>query len=134
MPEPAIRVEGLAELRRAFRVAANGMEKDLRAAIEAAGEPVRSEAQSLAFTRISGMPRSHIPWHAMRAGVYGGTIGYVAPLQRGDKSRRGSKKRRNLATLLMERAMLPALESNQGRIVSEFEEALADMEKAWARV
>jgi hypothetical protein len=134
MPEPAIRVEGLAELRRAFQVASKAMEKDLRQALEAAGEPVRADASRFALERISGMRRSNVPWYAMRTGVYRGTVGYVAPVQRGDKSRRGSRKRRNFAPLMLERAMVPALEQNQGRIIDEFEEALSDMAKAWARV
>lgn len=132
MPDPIVRVDGLTELRRAMGVASREMTRDLRQAIEASGEPIRQQAAQLAFERIPGMQRGGVPWHQMRTGVFRGSIGYVAPLQRGRKG--GRRSRPNLGTLLMDRAMRPALENNIGRVEAEFRDAVEDMARAWARV
>lgn len=132
MASAAIRVEGLADLQRAFRVANKEVARDVRTAIEQAGEPIRQHAQMLIRTEVSGMARSQIPWWTIRTGVERNTIGYIVPAQRGVRGR-SRRARRNLAGLIAEREQR-ALEANSGRVVEEFEEALGDVAKAWARV
>lgn len=99
-----VRIRGLRELNRAFRVADRSLRLRWRAEQRAIGEPIAQLAQSLAVEKIRRMPLS-ADWAAMRVGVTTKVV-YVAPRSRN----RGGRKRPNLATLLMERAMLPALE------------------------
>lgn len=130
----AVQVQGLRELVFAFRVANREVAKDVRTAIEQAGEPIREEAQRLVRDEISGMARSRVPWWTIRTGVQRSTIGYVAPEQRGVKTRGGERRRRpNLAPLIAEREQR-ALDTNVGRVEDEFEDALDEVARAWARV
>lgn len=130
----AIRVEGLGALVRAFQVANKEVAKDVRVAIEEAGEPIRQEAQSLVRSEISGMARSRVPWYSIRTGVQRNTIGYIAPQQRGVKSLGRDRKRRpNLAPLIAEREQR-ALDNNQERVVDEFNDALDRVARVWSRV
>ena len=79
-----IQVEGLAELQRAFTAADRALREDLRDALQEAAAPVRSDAQTLAGITISHMPQGS-SWRLMRTGILGGTIVYVAPVERGAK-------------------------------------------------
>lgn len=122
---PAIHVEGLRDLDRAFKAADVALNKDLRKTLTAAAEPVRSGAEALA---ISGIPRMTVPWSRMRIGVTAHSV-YVAPRKRG--SRVARSKRPNLASLLLGRSMLPALEQNRERVLQEFDGLLEDVGRAW---
>lgn len=133
MAESAVQVEGLEALRRAFRAANTGIDRDLRAALESAAEPVRSDASELALTRISGMARSSLPWWDWRTGVTRSTA-YIAPRMRGDKSRRATRRRPNLKQLLLDRAATPALERNILNAEREVIDALNDLARMWSRV
>lgn len=127
-----LRAEGLRELVLAFRIAPRGMARDVRTAIEQAGEPIRQDAQERVRTQISGMARSHVPWWTIRTGVERSTIGYIVPAQRG--ARGGSRRGRpNLAPLIAAHEEA-ARDANSDRIVDEFEEALEEVARAWARV
>jgi hypothetical protein len=108
-------VEGLRSVQVAFaqcdRDTRAGLARDLRAV----AEPVEREAEQLAESRIRRM-RYSPQWARMRIGVTRGAV-YVAPLQRGLKTRGvDPRHRRNLATLLMERAMEPALKHNEPQV------------------
>jgi len=61
----AVRIEGLRELERAFKLYGKGMEKGVREALEAGAETVRPDAQTLAIS----IPRMTSPWSLMRVGV-----------------------------------------------------------------
>ena len=128
-PTRAVRIEGLAELRRAFAVAGNGMSKDLNAALKSAGDPVKQTAQGLA--RGSLKPGQTVDWTAMRLGITRHTV-YVAPVQRGNRG--GRRKRRTLFDRLLTRALEPALEQNRFRVEAEVKDAVRDMGRAWERV
>lgn len=132
MASAAVRVQGLADLQRAFRVANKEVARDVRTAIEQAGEPIRQQAQLLVRTEVSGMARSQIPWWTIRTGVERNTIGYIVPAQRGGRGR-SRRSRRNLAGLIAEREER-ALAANTSRVVDEFEQALEEVARAWARV
>ncbi len=126
--ERIVRVEGLRELQRAFAVADKQISRDLRKSLRDAAEPVRSDAESRASSAI---PRIGLPWSRMRVGVTRHSV-YVAPRERG--VRRGSRRRPNLAGLLLERAMEPALEANHPRVLAAVEDLLQDMGRHWERV
>lgn len=96
--------------------------------MERVARPVQLEAQRLAATEISGIRRTNLTsggeWALMRIGVTSKLL-YVAPKKRGNKQ--GAKKRRNLAPLLMGKAMEPALDANRHRFESDIEDALDRM-------
>ena len=129
----AVQVVGLNDLIRAFAVADRLVARDVRTAIEQAGEPIRQEAQTLVRTEISGMARSRLPWWSIRTGVERNSIGYIVPAMRGARGVSNKRKRRNLAPLIAEREQR-ALDNNIHRVEDEFEDALNEVAKAWARV
>lgn len=119
-----VRVEGLRELHRAFRVASDVLTKELKDGLRDAAEPVRSDAQSGASTRIRNIGPD---WSRFRIGVTTTSV-YVAPAQRSTRTRR---KRKNLAGLLLGEAMLPALERNIGEVEERVEDVLGTVARAW---
>lgn len=126
-----ISVRGLADLQRAFRFAEHEIHKDLRMALESSADPVRAAAEQLAVSRIS---RIGIPWSRMRVGVTRSSV-YVAPVERGVKSRTLTSRRRpNLKPLLLDRALDPALELNRNKVIGEVEDTLNDLARAWSRI
>lgn len=130
MADNAVRIEGLRELERAFKLYGKGMEKGLREAMEAAAEPVSQDAQALARSTIK--PASNVDWSLMRVGVTRRTA-YVAPAQRG-RNTPANRRRRNLRELLLGRAMEPALSANIKTVEREFGDALDDLGRMWERV
>lgn len=133
MATQTIRVEGLRELQRAFRLAGTGIDKDLREGLKSAAEPVRADAENLTRSRISGMRRGVIPWHSMRTGITHDLV-YVVPAQRGIKGRgRERFRRRNIAPLIVERAFGPAMNANRARVLREVDDLLEDMARLWER-
>src|SRR4029077_1350261 len=93
--------------------------KAFRANERRIAEPVRSDAQTFAAGRIRNIGAQ---WPRMRTGVTRSLV-YVAPRQKGTHGR-GPKRRPNLANLLMDRAMEPALQRNEARIERELERLL----------
>lgn len=132
MAENAVRIEGLRELERAFRLYDVGLAKGLREVLEASAEVVRPDVESLAVQTIKQSP---VDWTRMRVGVLR-RVAYVAPVQRGNRSRRPSNRARGakFKTRMLERAMEPALEQNIQRVEQEFEDALRDLARMWSRV
>lgn len=127
----AVHVEGIRELTRAFALLGKGMEKGVPEALAAAADPVRFAAEGLAVSQI---PRMTFPWSRMRVGVTRHTA-YVAPVERGRRSRNNPRIRRpNLKPLLLDRALDPALAANVSRVERELRDALSDLFKSWARV
>ena len=121
MPESGVYVRGLSDLSRAFRVIGGEAKAEFRAEERAIAEPVRRDAEALAATKIRRIgPR----WPRMRIGANQSVV-YVAPRQRGVKTTgRAQLRRPNLADLLMDRAMEPALEHNIPRIEHDIEALL----------
>ena len=132
--EKTVSVEGLAELRKALVQYDRSLGKGFREAIDAAGESVRFSAQSLAHGNPSGMVKNRIDWAAMRIGITK-TTGYVAPVERGVKSKGRKRYRRpKFKDVLLARALDPALAQNIAKVEGEFADALTDLAKAWERV
>lgn len=128
-----VQIVGLRDLDRAFRVADRALQTDFRDALEEAAAPVRSEAQTLAATRIRNV---HVgdPWSRMRIGRMQGTTVYVAPVERGAKGRGSQRRRRRqFADLLMERAMQPALDHNREQVERRVERLVAEVVELWGR-
>jgi hypothetical protein len=123
-------VSGFRETARAFGKVNRQFPKDLRKQLLGAAEPVRADAATLAGAQIRNMGIGK-PWSGMRVGG-GVTIVYVAPKLKGRKSKFDSRRRRpNLADLLMERAMKPALERNREEVARRAEKALDEMQRDW---
>lgn len=125
MPTSAVKVRGLRDLQRAFRVADKVLQVELRDALRDAAEPVRRDAESLARSSIRNIGEA---WPQMRVGVTTRVV-YVAPKQRS----RG-RKRPNLAGLLAGRAMEPALERNRHDVEQRVGRALDVVGAAWEHV
>lgn len=128
----AVAVTGLRELERAFRRTDRALAGDLKDALEEAAAPVRSDAQALAASEISHV-RPGDPWAGMRIGT-GRSIVYVAPIERGAKSRGDERKRRpKFGTKLMTDAMEPALERNRGKVETRLDKMLDELANVWER-
>jgi hypothetical protein len=114
-------VRGFHELQTAFAHADREVRLGSRKVLRDVAEPVRRDAEGLALQTI---PRIGLRWSKMRIGITRNLV-YVAPRQRGVKTRGYNARRRpNLAGLLMDRAMEPALEQNEPQIAAAFERGL----------
>lgn len=116
-------VKGLADLNRGLRQADRDVRLGVRKKQREVAEPVRSLAQQLAASQIRGLQPGDA-WTGMRTGVSVNLI-YVAPRRRGARVAR--RKRPNLGTLLMDRAMEPALMMYEGDIERRFEAMLDEV-------
>lgn len=136
MPEVGVRVEGLRELDRAFKLYSGGMEKGLREAMTAAAEVVRPDAEGLATSALK--PVRSVDWTRMRVGVARRSA-YVAPVERGRFVKSGRLGRERYSrpktkSRLLVFALEPALERNRARVAREFQDALVDLARIWGRV
>lgn len=128
MSAPAVAVEGLRDLQRAFALADAASRKELRSALKEIGEPIARDAEAFATARISRIGKA---WPQMRVGVTQ-TLVYVAPKQRGRLSKQNRALRRpNLFDLLMGRAMEPALDQNIAGVDAAVGHALDRVGSAW---
>ncbi len=116
-----VRVTGWRELDAAFRKINKDVDKQIRGILALAAQPVQRRAEELAGSRITNL-HSGDPWSQMRIGVTTKVV-YVAPQRRGSKGI-GPQKRKEFGTLLMDRAMEPALEENTLQTVAAVEVAL----------
>ena len=76
----------------------------------------------------------------MRTGIMGRTVVYVAPVERGVKGRGRDRRRRGWDTgppsfpsLLLDKAMAPALERNRRAVVRRLDHMLGEVERVWER-
>jgi len=115
-------VQGLTELSRAFTAMSRDLRNDLRAELRQVGEPVRQAAEQNAGREIT---RIGTRWRKMRLGVTQRLV-YIAPRQRGRNTKRNYRRyhRPNLAGLLLERAMVPALDRHEQQVVLDLERML----------
>lgn len=122
MPFKPVEIEGLAQLKRSLHEVSGGIEKNLTADLKEAARPAKDIAERLALSKISGMKRSRVHWNEMRLGV-SGSIVYIAPKQRGAK-RTPARRRPNLSSLIVEKAINPALEVSEHRIEAGAQKAV----------
>ena len=130
----AIRVDGLAELQRAFTAADRALREDLRDALQEAAAPVRRDAQTLAGTTISHMTTNRATdWSRMRIGMAGGSVVYVAPVERGGRARANQRLRRRRFKGILGSRMDMALERNRAAVLRRMDGLLDDVIKVWDR-
>lgn len=125
----AVYIKGMRELSAAFARAGKEAQKELRDELAKVAEPIRRDAEQNARAEIA---RIGPKWSAMRVGVTRRVV-YVAPKARGVGRGVGGRRRPNLAPLLMERAMRPALERNRFEVAEAADRALGRVGKDWAR-
>lgn len=87
------------------------------------------DAEARAVTEIRNLSEGD-PWQRMRA-VARQNLVYVAPVERGRNRRSPGRHRPNLAGLLMDRAMQPALEAKAGEVEERMGRLLDDMSRVW---
>lgn len=121
----AFRIHGLQAMNRAFARADKNLKRELRNTLKDVAEPVRADAERRALRDIKNIgPR----WSQMRTSVKT-YVTYVAPKRRGQTG----SKRPNLAPMLMDRAMQPALDSHTNDIEQALGHMLDEIGREWAR-
>lgn len=128
--QQTVRVRGYADINRAFTKADKAAKKEFQSALRDVAEPIRQDAEQRAKGKIKKIgPR----WGLMRTGVTSRVV-YVAPRERGRLTRMQPQRARpNIAGLLVDRAMQPALDAHAGEVERRFDEALATVERVWDR-
>jgi hypothetical protein len=116
-----VALTGMRQLQAALKDADRDTRLGVKKKLAETAEPVRRDAEDLAISKIRNMSLSP-RWSGMRTGVTRTSV-YVAPRQRGIKGA-SPAKRRNLAPLLMGRAMEPALDRSSGNVERDLEQAL----------
>lgn len=125
MPFAGVRVSGLRDLERAFARFGEHEKRELTLGLALAAEPVRKRAEELADENIRNIGPE---WSAMRTGVTTKLV-YVAPRHR--RAGRPGYVRPNLAPLLMDRAMSPALEENEPHVAELIDQMLGRLGEEW---
>ena len=111
-----VHVKGLKELTRDFKKISKDLDKLVTNELQEAAKPVQEKADELALSRIRNMTSR---WARMRIGVSRAQgVVFMVPASKGR-----SRKRPNLAPMLMDRAMWPAAEEEREEVV----EALGEM-------
>jgi hypothetical protein len=124
----AVTIRGLRELENLAAASGKKANKLVRSELRKVAQPIAADAQGLAESSIT---RIGPKWGKMRVGVTK-TLVYVAPKERGIKTRGPDPRRRpKFADLMEERAMDPALERNEGNIESAVEHALDEIAREW---
>jgi hypothetical protein len=111
-----ILVSGLSELQRDLRRMASDLGPEVRKALADVGQPIARRAETLAAANISHIGPT---WEQMRIGVTTKGV-YLAPKSR---RRRGSP-RPNLAGLLLNDAMQPAVDESEEPVTAALEAML----------
>lgn len=125
----AVHIKGMRELSAAFAKFGKEANGQLREEFAKVAEPIRRDAEQNAQAEIR---RIGSKWSAMRVGVTRRVV-YVAPKARGVGRGVGGRRRPNLAPLLMERAMRPALERNRFEVAEAADRALGRLGHEWGR-
>jgi hypothetical protein len=116
---PTVYVKGLAELNKAFAKLGSEVKRELVLVLTKAAAPVAATAAQNAWGEIRNMTER---WSKMRVGATANLV-YVAP---GARRNRGTA-RPNLGTLLMTRAMEPALDTHAAEIEAAVEAAIDEL-------
>lgn len=129
-----IRVQGFREMQRAFAAADKTLLREFQTAMRKVAEPIREDSERLAGEKIRNIlsPTAEVDWWRMRVGLTRVSL-YVAPFERGRLTKRNPSRyrRRNLAGLLLEKAMEPALARNEPRAVAAVDHVLATVGQRW---
>jgi hypothetical protein len=106
-----LEVHGANELSRDFARCSAAFDPAIKKEIREAAQPVARDAEQLAAQRIRNLGDR---WGRMRVGVTRSLV-YVAPTTRA--TRVAGRGRPNLAGLLADRAMIPAVQANEAQVV-----------------
>lgn len=116
-------IEGLPQLRRALDQSEHDTKQVLRQGLIEAAEPVKQEAQALAKSAIRNNTER---WSQFRTGVSAGGARGVYMVPRYRRRKKGTA-RKNMGTLLMTRAMLPALTRKADEVTANLDHLLDRM-------
>jgi hypothetical protein len=130
LDERAIRVENYKNVLQAFGKASRHLEKNFRAELREAVEPVRAEAERLAGSGAIENLKTGDDWTKVRTGVTRSVV-YIAPRERGRRSTRAGVGRPNLKPLLLDRAYEPALTKHRDDIIEDVDSLLGDVARIW---
>ncbi len=115
-----IEIQGYVELDKALRELQFGLARGFREELKDASEPARIRSEQLAMSEISGMKRwKTVNWSEFRLGATQQGV-YLAPAHR----RKTGKPRKNLAGLLMGKAMRPGAEQTMPEIAISVDRVL----------
>lgn len=129
-----IEIEGFPELARALARTGPEVRRALNEELHALAQPIAVSAERHAEADISGLARKRrSDWGAMRVGIARGfSLVYVAPRERGVKSRGIDARRRpRFADLLRDKAMTPAVAENEAGLVAGAERVVDDATSRW---
>lgn len=121
------RVNQVAFVNRALQQASKDIRQDIQKELHSIGEAAERDAEVLAPSTI---PTIGFRWSQMRTGQRVDMV-YIAPVARG--TRQTSKKRPNLAPLLLGRAMRPAVFRRAPETERRFKKVLARVAAAFNR-
>jgi hypothetical protein len=126
----AVELQGFKELQSSLKRMALAVPVALSGELVKVAEPVRRAAELKSGEEIRNIlsPTAEVDWWRMRTGITTREV-YVAPKQRGVRS--GPRKRPNLALLLLEKAMKPALAENEGNVLRGVENVLDGLVKRY---
>lgn len=125
-----VTVKGYRELKRLATAAGKTASRELNAELREVAEPIRADAEGFA---AAGIRRIGPNWSRMRVGVTTRVV-YVAPRERGIKTRGVDGRRRpKFATLLEQRAMTPALRRNEPLIAARVNTLFDHLADRWNR-
>ncbi len=121
----AVRVRGLDDLTRAWKVMPVEVVEKFSDELEEAVEPVRLAAQAKAPGSMRNMVRTR-EWSAMRTGITKRSPAavYVVPQLRGRKRQWSQKGKDNFSSRMQERALDPALKENTQKVMKRAEDFL----------
>lgn len=129
-----IEIEGFPELARALARTGPDVRRKLNDELHALAQPIADSAERHAEADITGLSRKRSSdWGAMRVGIARGfSLVYVAPRERGVKSRGIDGRRRpKFANTLRDRAMDPAVRENEAALILGAERVVDDATNRW---
>lgn len=109
--DSTIIVRGLPELERALMLYGDLTKKEMKKTLATVAEPVKRRATGLADSNISRIGHR---WDQMRIGVIPSGV-YIAPASR---RRKGGSPRPNLAGLLLNKSMIPAVTESEPEVLT----------------
>lgn len=133
-PATQFNVEGLGDVLRVLKDAPDDIRKDVRKALRAVAIPIRDDATARFLADVNPDRRRTKYGISLRQGsVKWGIDGSVSVEQRLRRSRDVEARRPAFAVRQKKYALLPALETNEDRVVDEIRDVLDDLERRWGR-
>jgi hypothetical protein len=129
-PLVSVNEHGLRELERLLATEGPKAKREMRAKLKSIAEPLARDVEAEARENISHIG---LKWWRMRVGVTTKVV-YVAPVERGVKTRGPDPRRRpGFADLIEDEAFTPALEKDTPEIIAGAREVLQELADEWNR-